>query len=183
MARSRPAWWGPALEILISGGSKAAAARAAHVRRETVSNAMRDPESAFSKELAARRAASTPVQNEEELVSKALSVLEKHLDSGDKTAIDSAKVLLARLGPQLAAQQEATPAEEEVTPADALRELAMSLPTVKVLLREHAVPAALVDELHQALRGALSDLDALPQPPPAPPAPPPPAVPPRPLLN
>ncbi len=185
MARSRPKWWDAALAILLQGGRISAAARAANVRRETVSNAMRDPQHPFAKELAQLRAAAeaSSATPPAELVAKAQRVLEQHLDGEDaRTQLDAAKAVLARVEPP--PQDAASTEAEQVTPEIAVRELVATLPTVKVVLQLGPVPAALVDELRRALETARRDLDALPAAPPpsAPPAPPaPPSRPP--LLN
>lgn len=183
MARSRPKWWDAALAVILGGGTIAAAARAGGCRRETVSRALRNPESEFAKELAQLRAGPSATAPGV-LVEKAERVLEAHLDGEDaKASFNAAKVVVAKYGPQAAAQADTASTEtEEATPEQAIRELVATLPTIKIVLREAAASPELVDELRRALRAALEDLDAMPgpvaTPPPAPAAPPTP-----PLLN
>ncbi len=180
MARSRAAWWDAALGVILQGGCIADAARAANVRRETVSRALRDPESAFAKELAQLREANQRT-DPTTLRSRAVDALAQHLDGGDKLSIDAAKAVLSHVEPP--AQDPTSSEAEQVTPEAAVQELVAVLPTVKVVLQLGPVPAALVDELRRALEAARRDLDALPAIPP-PSAPPAPASPPsRQLLN
>ena len=157
--KTPPAWYPQAIEALLAGASIAEAGRACNVRRETISRALSAPDSALRAELDRRREARAPVQSDQDLVAKALGVLEAHLNSGDKLAIDAAKIIVARLGPQASAQPELAPAEE-VSPEQAIRELVATLPTVKVLLREHpSIPTAVVDELRQALQAVRAEVE------------------------
>jgi len=184
MARSRP-WFDAALAVLLQGGRIADAARAANVRRETISRALRDPESPLAQELARQRAATAPVQSEQGLVEKALARVDQHLDSEDRrTALDAAKVALTHAARTQAAAQPEETAAEEVSAEAAVREVILMLPVMKVLMREHpeAFPPEAAEQLKAACRRLLADLDALAQPP-APPSPAPPPGPPRPLLN
>ncbi len=167
---------------MLAGGEKiAAVARALNLRRETISRALSRPDSPLRAEVERRRAAATSTATPGELVEKAQRVLEQHLDSGDaRSALDAAKVVVGKLAPQQPAEPE--PAEEEISAEAAIRELAATLPTLKVVLREYPVSPEMVNELRGALRAALTDLDATPPatvaPPPSPAAPPTP-----PLLN
>ncbi len=180
MAR-RPPWFDAALAAILAGDSIATAARSAGVRRETVSRAMRDPDSAFAKELAQLRATATTPATDQDLTAKAAAVITGHLDGQDpKLQLDAAKAALTHAARTQAAAPEPE-VEEEVSVETALKELATAMPTIRILLRQGPTSPGLVDELRQALRGALADLDEVPAP--APPAPPAPAAPPRPLLN
>lgn len=89
MARSRRPWFDAALASS-SRAARSPTPLAAGVRRETVSRAMRDPESAFAKELAQlRSAAASSATAPGALVEKATAVLEQQLASGDaKAALD-----------------------------------------------------------------------------------------------
>ncbi len=188
MARSRPKWWDAALPILLQGGHISDAARAANKRRETVSRALAKPDSAFSKELAQLRAAATSVTVPTELVEKAQRVLAEHLDSEDpRAAFSAAKVVVGKLAPQQPAEPE--PVAEEISAEQAVKEIALALPVLKVLMREHpeAFSPETVEELKAGCRKLVADLDEVlgaptPSAPPASPAAPPSPPPPR-LLN
>ncbi len=186
MARSRRAWFEQAVSELVAGVPIAEVARHVNVRRETISRQLSRPDSPLRAEVERRRsaAATSATATPDELVQKATAVMAEHMDGEDaKLRLDAAKVVLARVEPPT--QDAGSTEMEEVSPEQAIKELVVTLPTVKVVAQLAPIPTELVNELRQALRAALGDLDAMPgpatvAPPPAPAAPP---TPPRPLLN
>jgi hypothetical protein len=166
-----PSWFDQAAELLASGASIAETSRACGVRRETVSKAYNSTDSALRAEVEKRKAASAPpaptappAAPPTDLTSKALAVLEQHLDGGDKLSIDAAKALLTHCEAPESTSPDAQ--EEDVLPADAVRELVSCLPTLAILVREHRgeISDSLLAELAMALLSAASDLDRIAHP-------------------